>query len=497
MASFQKRFSLLFVLSAAGFALSFGNQLVVSYHFGTSIALDAYWALFAVVNFLSFYVHPLREALIPPVFAAVAVDREHASAVFSAGLALQVGLALLSMVLLLMAPKLGMVSLGLPEADSYSLLLGFLPFFVLYALAETCNGLLLSFNRAVHQAVARLASAAIGLACLWLLAGRVGVLALLFSLLIAQAITLLVSAFGVWGEGIRWTWRGFGPLWKAPRFKVVFVALLFNYLLAQVYVVCERITMLGLLPGLVASYQYSVALVNVLISLLAFPLVNLLWPRFLVQAAHGEVDVMLNTAAPVVAPLVLTLMAFCGFAERFSVEIVQALFARGSFDAASVAQTSEALRATVFAAIPISLVTIFSKILLSLGRGRAMAIVGAGIALIGIAVVLLASSLGSVALVQWHWVVANTSGLLVMMFLLLRRSTQPRRLVRAAFAWLSRAAVSVLLALWVAPSVASDGDAWSMLTGLVVSFAIFGVSTTVFASLVGVFDLRQIMGLRQ
>jgi len=496
MGSFRQRFGWLFVLSAAGFLLSFGNQLVVSFRFGTSVALDAYWALFAAANLLLFYVQPLREALVPPVFTAAGADRERACALFSAGLAAQAVLALASTALLLLAPSGVLAHFGVHEPGLGGLLFGFLPFFLLYALAETCNGLLLSFNRAVYQAVARLASALVGLVCLWLLAGRIGVLALVFSLLISQLATLLVSVLGLQREGLRWVWRGFAPLWQESRFLSVISALLFTYLLAQVYVVVERVTMLGMQPGLVASYQYSVTLVNVLISLLAFPVANLLWPRFLAQASQGGAEAMLHTATRVVAPLTLTLLACCSFTERFAVEIVQVLFARGSFDAASVVQTSQALRATVFAAIPISLFTIFTRILFSQGRGRAIAAGGVSIALSGSGVVLLAGWLGSVALVQWHWVIGNTVGLLVVLLMLLRRVDHPAQYICSAFSWLFRSCVVILLALAVTPSASSASSIWTNISSLALSLVIFGGIVMLLASLARVVDLRQILGRR-
>lgn len=492
MASLQKRFGLLFILSAAGFLLSFGNQLVVSYHFGTSKALDAYWALYAVASCLLFYVQPLREALVPPVFASIAENRDRASALFSAGIVLQVMLALLSMTLLLLAPANVLDWFGLNRGEFWGLVAGFMPFFVLYALAETCNGLLLSFNRAVYQAVARLLSAVIGLACLWLLAGRLGVLALLFSLLIAQIVTLLVSALGLWREGVRWAWRGLGPLLVAERFKTVFAALLLNYFFAQAYVVCERLTMLRLSTGLVASYQYSVALVNVLISLLAFPIANLLWPRFLAQSSQESEAVMLHTASRVAAPLTFVLLACCCFTERFAEEIVRLLFARGSFDEVSVVHTSLALRATIFAAIPVSLFTIFSRILFSQGRGRAIAAGGISIALSGSAVVLLAGWWGSVTFVQWNWVIGNSVGLLVIMIILLRRTGFLMCYTRSIIFWFLRASIAIFSALIITPSLVDAGDAWHIASGLIVSLGVYGVAVVIFAGLAGVLDLRYI-----
>lgn len=492
MSSFRKRFSWLFLLSSAGFLLSFGNQLVVSFHFGTSVELDAYWALFATINLLLFYVQPVREALVPPVFTAASTDRDDASGLFSAGLAAQSLLALASTALLALAPIDLLVHFGLHEAEMGWLLFGFLPFIFLYALAETCNGLLLSFNRLVYQALARLVAALIGLVCLWFLVGRIGVLALVLSLLITQGVMLLASIIGLRRERIRWVWRGFAPLWGEPRFRSVLSALLVTYLLAQVYVVVERVTMLNLQPGLVASYQYSVTLVNVLISLLALPLANLLWPRFLAHASLDGADAMLQTAGRVVAPLTLILLACCSFTEQFSDEIVRLVFARGSFDAASVSQTSQALRATVFAALSISLFTIFSRILFSQGRGRAIAAGGISIAMSGSGVVFLAGWLGSVALVQWHWAIGNTVGLCVVLFLLLRRVAKPGQYVRAAFTYFLRASSSVLLALWVTSAVASLGDALGPLAKLALALTVFTGSVAVLAGLTGALDLRQV-----
>ena len=476
MNSFRKSFSTLFIFSAFGFVLSFGNQLVVSYHFGTSAGLDAYWALYAATNLLLFYVQPLREALVLPVFTTFAQNRERASTLFTAGLTLQLLLASVSISLFLLTPAPMLNLFGAHQIDSLNFLWGFLPFFVLHATAETCNGLLLSFNRAIYQSVARLLSSVMGLTCLWLLAAHIGVLALIFSLLISQFTILAVSALGLYREGIRLRWRGFGQLWLESRFKSVFSALLLNCFFAQAYVVCERVTMLDLLPGLVASYQYSVALVNVLISLMAIPLANLLWPKFLAQATQEGVEAMLDSSSRVVAPMVLVLLGCCTFAERFSVEIVQLLFSRGSFDSVSVSQTSQALGATVFAAIPASLFTIFSRILYSQGRGRAIAGAGISVAVIGSGTVLLAGWLGSVTLVQWHWIVSNSIGLMIILYLLLRRTSDSIKYLRAGWSLTWRAGLAVLVSIWLTPEIGPVHAALDIFLGLSLSFAVFCAS---------------------
>ena len=488
MTGLGRRFGWLVVLSAAGFLLSFGNQLVISFYFGTSPALDAYWALFAAAGFLLFYVHPLREALIPPVFSAMAQDRDRSSALLTAGVAALVLLASASALLLLALPAGLLDWLGIGRSAPGALLTGFVVYCGLFALAETCNGLLLSFNRVVYQAVARLVAAVLSLLCLLMLAGRIGVLALLASLLLAQLVTLLISLVALRREGLRLLWRGFAPLWQESRLLPVFFSLLFSYLLAQAYVVFERVTLLGMAPGLVAAFQYSTTLVNVLISLLAYPLANLLWPRFLGHQARGDSGAMLDLAGQVAAPLALVLLACCAFVYRFAPEVVGLVFSRGAFGPESVERTVLALRASIFAALPIGMIAIFSRVLLSQGRARAMAVVGTGIALGGSGVIALGAWLGDAWVVQWHWTIGNTVGMILVLLAILRQIAQPGRRVAYSVFWMVRAAGIVGLALWLTPVFISTGLGGQIM-GLVLSFAIFALGVTVLAQLTRLVDL--------
>jgi peptidoglycan biosynthesis protein MviN/MurJ (putative lipid II flippase) len=93
--------------------------------------------------------------------------------------------------------------------------------------------------------------------------------------------------------------------------------------------------------------------------------------------------------------------------------MVNAIFLRGNFNAVSLHQTVIALRMTVFAAIPIALVTVALRALMSQGRSNQVAIVGIVMAVVGIGVLYVAHMLGSLRLAQLHWMIANTSGSLL------------------------------------------------------------------------------------
>jgi O-antigen/teichoic acid export membrane protein len=110
----------------------------------------------------------------------------------------------------------------------------FLPYFYLFGASETTNGLLLSFNKLKYQAVARLISSLIGLICILLLTKKYGIFALLISLQLTQLVSLIVSSYGLYKEGIRFIWINPILILKSPGFLPIFSSLIFGYFFAQV-----------------------------------------------------------------------------------------------------------------------------------------------------------------------------------------------------------------------------------------------------------------------
>ena len=97
---------------------------------------------------------------------------------------------------------------------------------------------------------------------------------------------------------------------------------------------------------------------------------------------------------------------------------------------------------------------------------------------------------------QWHWVIGNTVGLLVVLLMLLRRVDHPAQYICSAFSWLFRSCVVILLALAVTPSASSASSIWTNISSLALSLVIFGGIVMLLASLARVVDLRQILGRR-
>lgn len=417
MVKFAHRFGLLVGLSAAGYVLSFCSQLVISYYFGTSSELDAYWAGLALVNVLCFYLYPLRESLVPALHRAREVSPSQAGLLFSAGLSLLGLLVVVSSLLLwgfssTFALWLGQTSDPRMTDEIVRLIPWLIPYMGLFVLSETMTAVLLSQDRSILQAVVRIMSSVVLLAMLVGFGARLGVSALVLAQ-VASMSTLVVMCFVALRMLKVQFVNGFVRLLRDGGVFPLFLSLLGTYLLAQLYVLGERAAMAHLSGGLVSAFQYSVSLVNVLLSIVAFPLANLLWPRFLANVEMQDVSLNIELAARAAGWLFMTLTVVCTFVWVHAEEIVFVLFSRGAFDAVSSERTVGALRATVFAAVPIGVMAIFGRLLMSQGNGRSQIAIGTATTVVGLTVIGAAVLSESAGLVQWHWLAGNTAGLIV------------------------------------------------------------------------------------
>lgn len=494
MNSFKSRFVSLVGLSGAAYLLSFCSQILISYYFGTSSALDAYWLAYAIANTLCFFVVPLREALVPVVFTTAQRDTRQAERVLTAGLVLSILFACLATVVLLVFPhQLLSIGSGQPTLmEETARLFPFLvPFLFLFTLAEICNSLMLSFDMAMRQTAVRLLSAAGGIACLVLLGRSLGVAALIISLWLAQGLTLAASWRALRAKGLNWAWSGWKHIWH-PKASVMFGALLLNYLFSQGYVLYERWALSHAATGVLSAYQYSVSLVNVLISMLAFPMINLLWPHFLDTHAKSSPHDFTHLVFRHLANLCVMLLACSVFLMHAAPDVVRVLLAQGAFGEKSIAMTAHALQLTALAAVPIGLNSMVVRCFLTQGRARAVALFGIVTALAGV-LVISAGVLGqNVAVIQSHWLIANTVGVVLAIVLMLRTSQESivSALSRGGF-WALRLVAGVSVAAWLCPQFTWGTTRITLLFQLGLEFIIYAIVGC--TALVGLQILRRQM----
>jgi putative peptidoglycan lipid II flippase len=454
MTSLKSRFGLLVLLSAAGYAVTFFSQLVIAYNFGTSQALDSFWGGLALVSLFGFYVTPLREALVPAVHRARKQGDVHAGRVLSAGLSLLLALTSVSGLLLLLSAE-GVASLISDTEESTrggavaALVPWLLPYLGLFVLAETLNAMLVSFNQVVRQALVRIVAALVLLATVAMVGASLGVGGLLLAQILSMATLVMASWMALRHLQLRLVLRAWALL-RDSGMVPLFVSLLFTYFLAQLYVLVERSAMIYLGTGLVSGFQYSVVLVNALVSLLAYPLSNLVWSKFLAQAAEGDSKAAHVLATRTCGLLFYTLVVLCAFVWFNARDIVVLIYARGAFDEASIQLTTTALRATIFAAVPIGVSSVLGRWLISMpGGARRQFMVGLFTTVAGSLVIGLALLANSVPGIMMHWLFANLAAMVVSGFIFINAGDFSMGQKLAAGYWFVRVVLVAVLAAWI------------------------------------------------
>jgi putative peptidoglycan lipid II flippase len=402
-------------LSFVGLLLSLGVQLVISRHFGTSAVLDAYLFAYTITMFATFFVTPLREAVGPQFFAALAdgpgvVERLMQSVLGWLLLALCISTAL--MIALSFGLSRGWLPLDLALQSNMAVALTWLlPVVILTGLAEVLNGLFACYDRPVWQQAVRLVIPAVTLVVVPAGVEALGVRALALAVVLGMGGMVLLQWFFLIRMGLK-------PKIGLPRkfdAKLVSVAgaLATTYFMAQLYALVERTALSTAETGLLSSYNYGAVLTNAVVTTLAVSLVNVAYPRLL--SATGSDDAATVTRVLGIASrwLVFAGSGLSAVVWVLAPEVIEILFARGKFDAASVAMTVGTLRATIFASVPIGIYLLAGRALLARQSSKGLTVAGVAIAVSGIAVILIARGLDNRALLIHHWLIGNAVGAVI------------------------------------------------------------------------------------
>jgi len=471
MTTLSRRFGAVFGLTAVGYGLSFCSQILISRYFGTSSDLDTYWTGIALVNLLCFYVNPLKESVISAIHRESMQRSENSGEVVSAVLAFMcVLLSVSSAVLMLFSDEFTRFMVGSDNRASETLLQllpWLLPYIWLFAIAETVNTVLVSFNRLIFQAVTRLFASLALIGGVALLGSRIGVPALAIAQSLGCTVMLVACMFALRRLRLRVVWNAVGVLRRASVFPV-FASFLASYFLAQLYVMGERAAMIRFSSGLVSGFQYSTTLVNVLVSLTAYPLANLLWPRFMEQSVCGDREAARDGAAKTVGLAFAFLLFAGGYTWNFAEDIIRLLFHRGAFDERSVQMTAKILQATVFAAVPMGTGMVFGRFLMSFGLSRWIAWSGLATTLAGSATIAVALVFESERIIVWHWCVANMAGGVVAAIGFCRGANLSLSQVRRVALWMIATAGAAIVAGVLTPNVVFGSDTLGLAASLVV-----------------------------
>jgi len=485
-------------ITSLGFLVSFASQIVISYHFGASAELDAYWVAFALMNLLAFPLMPLREALVPEFHRRLQQDAKTASAYFARAMTLILLVAIFGALIgWIFANPLASLAVSENQPAVRDLAVGQLywlaPAVILLAFSETLNSIMASYHRVILQAFARLLGLTATLVVLASVTGLLKTHALPLSIIAGQAAIAFVQIAALRREqlGFRFAWPG----GLGKRFLAVSGALLATQAAIHGYVIFEKHTLTSFSAGLVSSFQYSVALTNVLITLVGVSLANVLWPRFLDHAAGDQHEQLYADVSVAVRFTLLFMGWLCTLVWLNATPLVELIYARGAFDASAVARTSDALRVAVFAAAPISIGMLMSRALVSLGSARSVMVAGIATTLTGCIVLLSARFLENPTLALSHWLIANLVGMATYALLLSRVCGVRHNAYGRVLWWMGRWSAILLIAGGVSQMIPSTELGGAMLVlGVLEHGTVFTCMFLLLAWLLGMFrDLPAIL----
>ena len=418
----NRRYLNLTVLSGFSYVIAFFHQMLLAYYFGTSSALDGYFYALAILGLMMVYLNPIKEAIVSTVFERAQNSLEEASEILTSGLVTLFFMGILTCALILLGTNLLDITHS-SEAlkNSTNVLLLLIPYVFIFALSEMCLIVLTSFDLAEIQAKARILCVVTTLAVTFFIAPIYGVNGIVASITLGQISILIISLIGLHGVGLRIR-KNFWIIFKDPQFLLMFFSLLVSYCFSQGYIFLERWALAGTGEGLISSYQYASTLVTAMVSVLAYPMINLLWPKLMAYDNKRSNFSILRFAFESAKPMLVLVTLVCFFIFSTSSETVTVLFYRGEFDEYSLERTVIALKSTIFAAIPMTVYTLGVKILISKNLAYPLATISISMALFGSAVIALSVYLNSTELLLLHWLISTAFGALIIIFYLMRDS---------------------------------------------------------------------------
>jgi putative peptidoglycan lipid II flippase len=484
-------------LSLIGIVISFLSQLVFSYFFGISVGLDAYWVAFAIMNFLSFPMIAIREALVSEIHERSKVDASSASAYFSKAISLILTLSFcLAVVGIFFSDFLITLVIGDGELILYqevlNKLLWLAPALILLALSDTFNALLTSYNKAVLQMASRVLAAGSTIAIIAFSANYFGSQALVIGFIAGQILNTIALAYVLHRQGL--SFKPSMPTNFGSAFLGLSGALIFSYGLSQIYALYEKSIFLNFGIGIVSAFQYSVSVTNIVITVLGLSLANVLWPRFLKFISEKDHARVYAEGAVSIKLLAVILGWICTAIYLNAQDVVQIIFARGAFTEDAIQLTTLCLKMTIFAAIPIAISAVLSRALISFRASGSIVIVGITTAIIGMLVLFVASYVDDSRLAMSFWLIANIVGVILSGILFIRKTQANSYAFQNAFFWIIRyllilmISVSLLYVHFMQWTLSSN-----VLVNLIYKFILF---TILYALLVILFGLLRRVPLR-
>lgn len=350
------------LLAAAAYLAALAREVVTAHHFGASDDLDAFIVAFTIpVLFVNLVGGAAESTLIPDYIGRLRHHPREADEFAQAFSLILLGIMLTSSALLLLSarPLIGRLAPGFGETTlsrattMFAWLLAFVP---LSGAASICRSLLIARRRFLSAAAAPALQPAAVIFLLLVLGSRIGVETLVVGTLLGAGLVLVVSVLALRADG-------FTFLCSFPSVRLgdhtaalgSSALLLLGGLVYHMNTVVVRLFASTLPEGSVAALHYAQYLSWAVVSVVAFAVTTVEFPRLSALAAAGDYRSFRDAFRAGLRKAMLLILPFSIGLILFSDVVVGALFERGSFTAQARVMTAQSLVAFAAGLVPLAL----------------------------------------------------------------------------------------------------------------------------------------------
>ena len=320
-------------LSLVGYTIGLLNQIIIANKFGTSAELDIYLLALAVVNFGWFFIGPINEISIPDFFKNTKESNQKGSLYFSR--VLNIILLISLTISLLMYTFLAQIfeyiskNIDINYVLFKDILVLLLPIILLTALSQYFQSVLNSLSKYTAQSVGKIVTASISVIFLLLYFDNLGIKAVVYGVELGLLVLVIFQYILISKLNIKYS--PFCGLINEKKYYKHTSILALTYLLSAFQLVYEKFVLLSFGKGILSSYNYSFALLQVPQQVVISAIVAIAWTNFMTKLHEKDLDKGLDELYYLSLNSFIISLLLAITIHMFSKEIIYVLFYRGQF----------------------------------------------------------------------------------------------------------------------------------------------------------------------
>lgn len=419
---FKKKILSVFLVSCIIYPLSLINQLLISYYFGTTFILDAYWNSFSIAMLSILYVQPVKEILLNE-FYVLNLRKKNLSQIYLTNQLFLILIFTLFILSILWISSEYITYYLFPMGGINEYITKFLKHFCLYLFfliaVELLCGILVTQNQPIFQVLPKLFIVLGSISIFIIFIYQINELVLIYGPTLGLFILFILCVYKLRKNFVLFSIH---QLKFSFKFIKKIKGLLFLNFITVFYLFFEKYIMSFFSQGLVSAYQYGRSLNDIPQNLFVMALASSLWPLYLKEANNHNKSHFFEMTIKKIYLLLLILTLITILCLFYSEHIIFLVYYRGKFDLYSLQLTSECLKIIILSLIPMSVYTILLRAIYSLKEIKWVIISGSVGVFAGLFTLILSLILKNESLSLYHFPISQYVSMLLVSYVFLSKT---------------------------------------------------------------------------